>query len=498
MKKKTDLLFINSLSSLSVQVVAILSSFVVPKCILSAFGSAAYGTVESITGFLGFLTLLEAGVGSVSRAELYEPVAKQDYAAISTVVNETKRFFTRIANIYLVSVLALGLVYPAIADNGENFWFNFTLVLIVAAANLVQYYFGAGYVQVLYADRKVYLLNFIQTAAYLMNCVIVLLCGLLGTSIHVMKLLSSLAFIVKPLFVNVYVRRHYRLTLNTPRSSRVLTQKWNNLLQTLAYYVHSKTDVVVLTLLSTVNSVSVYSVYALITTGLSSIVSSLCNGFTAQLGASYGIGDRQGVQETFRKYDSFIFNLTVFLFTTASLLIVDFVKVYTLGVKDADYSQPVFSMLLILAEAVYCLRMPYNNMVLVAGHFKQTQYAALIEAAINIAVSVLLVRAFGLCGVAVGTLAAMLFRTVYLVVYLSKNILFLKLGLFFKKIAAVLFTAALAWGLKWLLPFQFRPITFFEWILEALAASILVLLSCVIMNLIFYKRSPAGTTGKEV
>lgn len=496
--KKTGLLFINSLSSLAVQVVAIVSSFIVPKCILSAFGSTAYGTVESITGFLGFLTLLEAGVGSVSRAELYEPVAKRDYAAISTVVQETKRFFTKIANIYLVGVVAFGLVYPLIAHNGEGFWFNFTLVLIVAAANLVQYYFGAGYIQVLYADRKVYLLNFVQTAAYLMNCVIVLLCGLLGTSIHVMKLLSSLAFIVKPLFVNIYVRKHYRITSDTQRDNKVLGQKWNNLLQTLAYYVHSKTDVVVLTLLSTVNFVSVYSVYALITTGLSSVVSSLCNGFTAQLGASYGIGDEQGVQNTFKKYDAFIFNLTVFLFTTASLLIVDFVKIYTHGVNDADYSQPAFAMLLIMAEAVYCLRMPYNNTVLVAGHFKQTQYAALVEAAINIVVSVVLVGSLGLCGVAVGTLAAMLFRTIYLVVYLSKNILFLKIGAFIKKIAAILFTTALAWGLKWVLPCRFKPSTFLEWIAEALAVSLIVFLCCVIMNLLFYKRPRTQKTGKEV
>ena len=62
-------------------------------------------------------------------------------------------------------------------------------------------------------------------------------------------------------------------------------------------------------------------------------------------------------------------------------------------------------------------------MVLAAGHYKQTQWSAIIEAAVNIAVSVVLVFKFGLTGVAIGTLAAMVYRTAYLARYLSRNII---------------------------------------------------------------------------
>ena len=66
----------------------------------------------------------------------------------------------------------------------------------------------------------------------------------------------------------------------------------------------------------------------------------------------------------------------------------------------------------------YCLRLPYNAMVFAAGHYKQTQLSAIIEAVINIVVSVVLVSKWGLVGVAIGTFAAMTYRTLYLVLYL--------------------------------------------------------------------------------
>ena len=91
--KKQSALFSNTFSSFAVQIAAILSSFIVPKCILSAFGSVTNGTVNSIAGFLSFITLMEAGVGNVSRAALFGPVSRGDTKEISLIVNETHDYF---------------------------------------------------------------------------------------------------------------------------------------------------------------------------------------------------------------------------------------------------------------------------------------------------------------------------------------------------------------------------------------------------------------------
>ena len=69
---------INSISSLLSQLVTIICGFVLPRLILSQFGSSYNGITSSITQFLNCVILLRAGVGGVTRAALYKPLADGD------------------------------------------------------------------------------------------------------------------------------------------------------------------------------------------------------------------------------------------------------------------------------------------------------------------------------------------------------------------------------------------------------------------------------------
>lgn len=51
--------------------------------------------------------------------------------------------------------------------------------------------------------------------------------------------------------------------------------------------------------------------------------------------------------------------VTVFVFSYAEILLVPFVKVYTNGITDANYIVPIFTVLISLANASYCLRLLY-------------------------------------------------------------------------------------------------------------------------------------------
>lgn len=139
--------------------------------------------------------------------------------------------------------------------------------------------------------------------------------------------------------------------------------------------------------------------------------------------------------------------MVTLVFSVAAVLIVPFVRVYTTNISDANYIVPAFAYLITIAQASYCLRLPYNIMVLAAGHYKQTQWSAIIEATINIVVSVVLVFNFGLIGVAIGTLAAMAYRTIYLAWYLSRSILYRPLKHFLKHILTDTICVVLLFGL---------------------------------------------------
>ena len=64
---------INMIFSIVLQIVTIISGFIIPRQILLAFGSEVNGLVNSITQFLNYISLIEGGLGSVIMTALYQP-----------------------------------------------------------------------------------------------------------------------------------------------------------------------------------------------------------------------------------------------------------------------------------------------------------------------------------------------------------------------------------------------------------------------------------------
>jgi len=172
-----------------------------------------------------------------------------------------------------------------------------------------------------------------------------------------------------------------------------------------------------------VREVAVYSVYYIVVSSVQRLVSTFSTGLEAAFGNMIAKDEKQALEKNFNIFELASFSITTVFFTTTALLIVPFVSIYTKGVSDVNYIRPVFAYIFVAAEAVYCFRIPYHAVVLAAGHFKQTRNGAFAEAFINIVVSVVLVKVWGIIGVAFGTLFAMVFRTFQYAIYLSKNVL---------------------------------------------------------------------------
>ena len=74
MRSRGKKLALNTITSLVLQVVSVICGFILPRLILESFGSDVNGLVNSITQFLGVITLLDLGVGAVVQSALYKPL----------------------------------------------------------------------------------------------------------------------------------------------------------------------------------------------------------------------------------------------------------------------------------------------------------------------------------------------------------------------------------------------------------------------------------------
>lgn len=133
--------------------------------------------------------------------------------------------------------------------------------------------------------------------------------------------------------------------------------------------------------------------------------------------------EKENLNRSFKTYELFYFTLITIVYSISIVMILPFIKIYTSGVTDANYYRPIFAIFLIIAEFIWSIRQPYNDLVKVAGHFKETRKGAWIEAFTNLLLSIILVLKFGIIGVAIGILVSMLIRTAEFMYHTSKYIL---------------------------------------------------------------------------
>lgn len=477
---------LNTITSLIYQAVSIITGFILPRLILQYYGSSINGVVSSVTQFLSIISLCECGVGAVVQSALYKPIANNDLPEISKIYVSSNRFFKRVAYILITYIVVLIGIFPYINNGGYSFVFTTTLIISIAIGTLAQYYLGITYQLILDAAQLVYIPMIMRTVCNIINVVVSVVIITNGASIQLVKLMSSLIFLVQPVTYMLVVERRYRINKRITYAEEPIKQKWNGMAQHIATVVFENTSVLILTALSTLENVSIYGVYHLVTNGLKLFFTSMTIGLKSFLGDLFARNEIERLNSAFDKFEWLIHTSTTLIFMVAGILIVPFVKVYTAGIDDAEYIQPVFALFMCVAAAVYTIRLPYNYMIQSAGHFKQTQCSAVIEVGLNILFSVIFVKLFGIVGVALAAFVAMVYRTIYFVIYLSRHILHRSVMKALKNsFIDILSCVIMALSTMWI---KLDSVTYVGWAVMAIEVFAICAIEVFIMNYIFYKK----------
>lgn len=480
-------LFYNSITPLIYQVTTIICCFILPRLILGHFGTEVNGLVNSITQFLGVIAFLELGVGAVVQSSLYKPLADNDNITVSKVITSADKFFRRLGYILAIYVVVMLFYYPYLVKQSFSFTFTATLIAAISIRSFAQYFFGIVNRLLLLADQKAYIQYIAQTVAVIANTLGCYILIAFDCSVQVVYGLTSIIFFLQPLAIHLYIKRRYALDRQIHYDVEPIKQKWNGVAQHIASVILSSSDSIVLTTFSTLVNVSIYTVYYLPMSGARLMIMSMISGINALIGNLWAKQDLAELRKVFAWTEWSIHTGTTLIFTLTAVLIVPFVQVYTHGVNDANYMQPLFGVLLVVANSGHCLRLPYNIMILAAGHYKQTQYNYIIAAVMNIAISIVCVMQFGLIGVALGTLAAMVYQTVWMAWYNSKNFIQWPMKNFFKQIgvdvvsAVGIFVAGSC--------FAMSTVSYLSWIILATKVTIIALFIVLGANIVFYRQN---------
>lgn len=474
---------LNIASSLLLRAVSAVCGLILPRIVLTSFGSEANGLVAAVTQLLGYTVLLEGGIGGVMRAALYRPLSNRDMVGVSGVYHQISHTFRDISFAYIGFALFLSVFMKFLVDTQFDWMYVFTMVLILSINNYFSYYIALPQRLLMTADQKVYIIQFTQTITTIANLLMCVLVIRLGGGIHSVKLTTAVVFLVNPMVLRNYVKRNYALRKVSDTEVAPVPQKRDGVIHHLAFFIHRNTDVVILSLLSTLENVSAYTVYNMVISILEQFLSSISSGLSGAVGNLIAREEIKQLNQLVDRYETWSNALTTAVATVCGILILPFVSIYTKGVTDAQYYQPVFALLMIAGSYAYSIRHPFGCVVSAAGHYKETKAGAIGEVGINLILSLALVKPLGLVGVALGTFVAMSFRTVYTVLYLSKHILHRPAYKFFLKLACNLAASVALTGMVqgW---FDLNVSSIMELFLCAVKISVIIFPAFIVMNIV--------------
>ena len=224
------------------------------------------------------------------------------------------------------------------------------------------------------------------------------------------------------IYVTWYMKKNYQwLDLNVKPDFAAISQRGAVFMHQISSLVFSHTDVLILTFVCGLKTVSIYSMYATIYAMVNNIITITSNSVQAALGQIF-CSDKKKYMELNEAFETYYLALVFSLFAITSIFILPFMTLYTAG-ADVNYIDWKLPVLFGLYQLLNYGRISSNFVIGFAGEFKATQWRAWLETGLNLIVSFICVFKFGIYGVLFGTIVALLYRANDIILFANHRVL---------------------------------------------------------------------------
>lgn len=419
----------NVAATLLLELVTAVSGIIIPRFFIVAYGSSVNGLVSSISQFITYIGLVEAGVGAAAVVELYRPLADGDVATINKLMSGVRSFYFKSGLAFVAIDVLLVVFYPHfVNDQITDMTFIRLMIVVLSLNGIIDYFVLGKYRVLLMADQRNYIISLFQIIGtiVIMGVSIVLIDARVDAIL--VKACIPVVYILRTAAVVLYCRKKYGYVRFGKADGAVsLGQKNAAFFHQIVGMVCNNTDIVLLTLMmqgEALVEVSVYSVYNYVSLAIGNFLYAVSLGIRSSFGQVIAKKEEETLRRSYDLFEYIFFAFLFVSFTCMGTMLYSFVELYSTKFEDA-YKYPRVELVLLFTccGIIQNLRVPGMTVQTAAGHFKETKIAAAIEAVLNVGLSILLVGKFGIVGVLIGTGVAYLFRTTYILVYHERHFL---------------------------------------------------------------------------
>lgn len=484
--------FYNTLFTALLQVVNIIATLIVPKFMLKYYGSEINGLVTSITQFITYFNLVEAGLSNAAIYALYKPLAEKDDQRISEIVSASKKFYIQAGYIFTALTVILAVVYPLYINiDGFSPYLIGLLVIVLGSNGFLEFFTLAKYRVLLSADQKTYVISIGSIMHMLLQTAIIAILAYFQVNIVIVRAVAVSAIILRSIILAVYCKIKYKnINYRATPDMKSLDKRWDAMFLQILGAIHNGTTVILLTVIvKDLSLISVYSIFNIVMSGIGSILGIFNSGLAASFGEVMAKGEKNVLQKAYKEFEFGFYSIITFVFGVSFVMIMPFVNLYTVGIIDANYNMPLLGFMMVLNGYMYQIKTPQGMLVISAGMYKETKYRTLTQGLIAFVGGAILAFPLGIYGILLAAILSNLYRDIDLCFFASKYITGLNPMKTIQNVAKSLLQMCLI-----VIPFYFIELnitSWFSWLfyacVVAVYAGVIVLMIALIFDRILLK-----------
>lgn len=417
----------NSVSSAFIALVMTVLSFVSRSIFINNLGEQLLGVDGLFTNILSLLSLAELGFGTAISFSLYEPIASSDNKKISLIMKYFKSVYEKIGIIIFIGGLIclpfLSLMTKGYNSNDYNLYIIFFLYLINTSLS----YFTAYNSTLLEADQKNYKITFIRTFFNLLVYGLQILSLLVYKSFYLYLIILLVFRQIERIVTFYYIKKMYKnIIVKTDDEIDESTKKGISknikgiLFHKFGDFVVNGTDNIIISSMIDISITGLYANYLSVVGVIKTIMISIINSTTSSFG-NLNVKENDEVKynvfSVINLIGSFVIGICCIGFFFG---INDFIGLWV-GEK---FKLGFISVLLIMVNLfLFCSILPVNVVKDSSGLYYNDRYIGIVQAFINLVVSIVGAKVWGINGVLLGTTISYLFTVSWTKAYvIYKNV----------------------------------------------------------------------------
>ena len=388
------------------QIILLLCTFVSRAVFVKILSTEYLGISGLFSNILSMLSLVDLGIGISIAYYLYEPLAEQNEKKICQLMNYFKKIYTTIGLI----VFTIGIVLTPFLE-----WFikedltiphiKFIYVLYVLDSALT--YFSAYKTSLINADQKNYIVSLYQNVIKVVQTILAI--GILVITkdyiaYYSITLVATVMYNVlitrKANQLYPFLKKYKGELIDEDLKKKIKKNTTAMMCHKIGNVLVNSTDNLLISKFVSIVSVGLYSNYSMILMNLNKIVIQIFSSMTASIG-NYNVSETDEKKEKLF-YTLFLMDFEIYNFCSICLFVLfnPFIALW-LG-EDFLMSQTIV-LIIVLNNYLQGVRRVVLSFKDACGLFQNDKYKAIAEAAINLIVSIALVKYWGIAGVFVGT-----------------------------------------------------------------------------------------------